>query len=148
VSSHPVFIVWKCVQGSLGTSCVGCGRISLLMCSPSAARERRRNACIAIVVPGPGPGPGSRSFGVKHCQLCWLYAVGADQVTNHLHLNIWSLHLQLQSQCVGNGGRDWLVWTPSSQDLSRPPLTVFVRLVMTFYVCPNYCVLSAITIIT
>jgi hypothetical protein len=24
----------------------------------------------------PGPGPGSRSFGVEHCQLGWLYAVG------------------------------------------------------------------------
>jgi hypothetical protein len=47
-----------------------------------------------------------------------------------------------------NGGREWLVWTPSSQDLSCPPLTVFVRLVTTFYVCHNYCVLSAITIIT
>ena len=33
VSSHPVFIVWKCVQGLLGTSCVGRGRINLLVCS-------------------------------------------------------------------------------------------------------------------
>jgi hypothetical protein len=33
VSSHPVFIIWKCVQGLLGTSCVGRKRIILLVSS-------------------------------------------------------------------------------------------------------------------
>jgi hypothetical protein len=40
-----------------------------------------------------------------------------------------------------------VVWTSSFLDLSLPPLTVFVRLVTTFYACPNYWILSAITII-
>ena len=94
----------------------------------------------------PGPRPRSRSFGVEHYQLFWLYTAGTDQVTNYLRACIRSLHLQ--SLCVGNGRRERLVWTPSSQDLGLPPLTVFVQLITTFYACPNYWILSAITIST
>jgi hypothetical protein len=130
----------------LESSCVGHGRISLLVCSNQP--QEKEEEMLALWTFCQGHGQGQEVLTSKHCQLRWLYTVGTDQVTNHLRLNIWSPHLQLQSQCVGNGGRDWLGWTPSSQDLSRPPLTVFVRLVTTFYVCPNYCVLSAITIIT
>jgi hypothetical protein len=47
-----------------------------------------------------------KKFGVEHYQLLWLYAAGADQVTNHLRACIRSLHLQ--SLCVGNGRRERL----------------------------------------
>ena len=77
----------------------------------------------------PGPRPRSRSLGIEHYELLWLYAAGADQVTNHLHACIRSLHLQ--SLCVENGRRERLVWTPSSQDLGLHPWHFFVRLVMT-----------------
>ena len=33
--------------------------------------------------------------------------------------------LHLQNLCIGNGRRERLVWTPSSQDLGLPPLTFF-----------------------
>ena len=65
---------------------------------------KKRSACIENVVSGPRP--RSRSFGVEHYQLLWLYAAGADQVANHIRACIRSLHLQ--SLCVENGRRERL----------------------------------------
>ena len=71
-STHPVFIVWKCVQGLLGTSCVGCGRISLLVCSPQPQEKEEEMLASRTSCQGQGQGQEVSALSIVSCIGCTL----------------------------------------------------------------------------
>ncbi len=72
VSSHPVLIVWKCVQGSLGTSCVGCWRISLLVCSRQLQEKEEEMLTLQTLCQGQGQSQEVLVSSIVSCVGCML----------------------------------------------------------------------------